>query len=51
MTKAQLKRLCTILGKLEALQNEVANEKIRERLGAGKNELLRALTLAEQETD
>lgn len=46
MTKVQIKKLETILGKLEALQNEVTGPQ-RDRLGAGKAELLRALNEAE----
>jgi len=48
MTKAQIKKLETVLAKLENLQNQVADRSIRERLGAGKNELLRALSEAER---
>jgi ABC-type transport system involved in cytochrome c biogenesis ATPase subunit len=44
MTKAQIRKLETILGKLEALQNEVESPAIRGRLGDGKKELLRALS-------
>lgn len=43
MTKAQIKKLETILGKLENLENEVADPSIRDRLHSGKNEILRAL--------
>tara|TARA_R110000868_G_scaffold409885_2_gene696355 strand:- start:429 stop:569 length:141 start_codon:yes stop_codon:yes gene_type:complete len=46
MTKAQQKRLETILAKLEALQNEVSNDRVREYLGDGKSDLLRALRTA-----
>lgn len=48
MTKAQIKKLETVLAKLEALQNEVADRAIAERLGYGKSELLRALSAAER---
>lgn len=43
MTKAQIKKLETVLAKLEALQGQVASERARELLGKGKNELLYAL--------
>lgn len=49
MTKAQLKKLETVLAKLEALENEVADRGARERLRAGKNELLRAWNDAQRE--
>lgn len=49
MTKAQIKKLETILGKLENLQNQVSDASIRDRLGSGKNELLRALSAAERD--
>jgi hypothetical protein len=49
MTRKQTKRLEMILGKLEALQNEVRDSDIRDRLGSGKNELLRALSLADRD--
>jgi hypothetical protein len=48
MTKAQIKKLETVLAKLESLQNSVADSAIRERLGRGKSELLTALTMAER---
>lgn len=42
-TKAQIKKLETILGKLENLEHEVQDRRVREYLHAGKNELLSAL--------
>lgn len=48
MNKAQLKKLNTILEKLESLQNEVKDEAIREELGNGKNRLIVALRLADK---
>ncbi len=47
VTKAQVKKLETILGKLENLERQVADDRIRERLHAGKNELLDALSMSE----
>lgn len=43
MNKAQIKKLETILGKLENLEHQISDSRIRERLHAGKNELLSAL--------
>jgi hypothetical protein len=48
MTKAQQARLHTILGKLENLEHIVRDSEIKERLHAGKNELLEALNLADR---
>ena len=47
MTKAQIKKLHTVLAKLETLENQVADRGIRERINSGKRELLRALSDAE----
>lgn len=41
MTKAQTKKLDIILAKLETLQNEVECERVRERMGKAKTELMR----------
>lgn len=49
MSKAQIAKLETVLGKLENLEAQTADARIRERLHAGKNELLQALRLAEKE--
>lgn len=49
MTAAQIKKLHTLLGKTEALQGEVGNDRIAERLNAAKEQLFRALALAECE--
>lgn len=43
MNKEQVKKLETILGKLEALENQVNDNRIRERLSSAKRELMRAL--------
>lgn len=43
MTKAQIKKLHTILDKLESLQAQVGTDRARELLGKGKDELLYAL--------
>lgn len=43
MTVKQEKKLQTILVKLEALENEVSDVRVRERLSAAKRELLRAI--------
>lgn len=43
MTKAQLKKLHTIAAKLEALQNQCANEADREDLMSAKKYLIYAL--------
>ena len=43
MTAAQIKKLETILGKLENLQKEVASECSKDMLGNAKSELLDAL--------
>lgn len=47
MTAAQIKKLHTLLGKTEALQNQVSDERIAERLERAKEQLFRALSLAE----
>ncbi len=47
MSKAQIRKLETILGKLENLEQVVLDREINEWIHAGKNELLRALNLAE----
>jgi DNA-binding FrmR family transcriptional regulator len=41
MTAIELKRLETILGKVEALQNMTNDGNAKSRLGAAKDELLR----------
>lgn len=46
MTRAQMRKLETILTKLEALENEVKDADVRGSLGDGKSELLRALRKA-----
>ncbi len=48
MTKVQIKKLETILGKLEALQNEVKNTYEAFQLGEAKSKLMAILTLAER---
>ena len=47
MTKTQIKKLHTILAKLEALQNETADPYVAARLGYGKSELLKALSMVD----
>lgn len=44
MTKRQIAKLDAILAKLETLENQVSDNRLRERLGAAKRELLRAYT-------
>lgn len=46
MTARQIQKLENILAKLEALQNEVTDLAMRDQLGCGKNELLRALRMS-----
>lgn len=43
MTKAEEKKLETILAKTETLQNQTHDYVLRERLGAVKSDMLRAL--------
>jgi hypothetical protein len=43
MTRAENKKLGTILAKVEALQNATSDEAAKERLGAAKSQLLRLL--------
>lgn len=45
MTPAQIRKLHTILVKLENLENEVSDPPARGRLHEAKNELLRALAM------
>jgi len=47
MTKAQRLRLYTVLAKLESLENEERDAKIRDYLRDGKSDLLCALRAAE----
>lgn len=42
MTKAQVRKLETILAKTESLENEVLDVRVKERLSAAKREMLRA---------
>jgi len=50
MTKKQIQKLEATLARLEALQNEISDSEIRYRLGAGKNELKRVLSMAEKDS-
>jgi hypothetical protein len=47
MSKAQIRKLHTILAKLEALEKEVGDPPVCRSLRSGKNELLRALAMCE----
>lgn len=47
MTRAQIRKLESLLGKLEALENETTDARVREYLHRAKNELLTALRRAE----
>lgn len=47
MTKAQIKKLESIIGKLEMLENQTNDRSIRDKLNSGKNELLRALRMTD----
>ena len=46
MTKAQIKKLESILSRVECLQNEVSDASIKDYIGKAKNELLSALRKA-----
>ena len=50
MTKAQIKKIDTLTGRLEALQNELrgADREIVEAVASAKNAMLRALRRAEE---
>ena len=43
MTKAQTKKLDTLIAKLELLQNEVQEPRVADKLGQAKTKLLEAL--------
>lgn len=43
MTKAQTKKLDTLIAKLELLQNEVTNPRAVDKMGQAKTKLLEAL--------
>ena len=47
MTRVQLRKLDTILAKLETLQKQVTSAREEERLMAAKNELLRLYDMQE----
>jgi hypothetical protein len=47
MTLRDIKKLETILAKVETLQNQTRDGQIKERLGSAKTELLRALRYIE----
>jgi hypothetical protein len=44
MTKAELKKLETLIGKLEALQQTTRHEIAKDLMGRAKSTLIRALT-------
>jgi hypothetical protein len=50
MTKAQIKKINTLTGRLEALQHEIrgADREVVEAVAAAKNEMMRALRRAEE---
>lgn len=48
VTKTQIKKLETILAKLETLEHEVKVGRVREYLHSGKNELLSALRASDK---
>lgn len=49
MSKSQIRKLETILAKLEALQHQVQDDILRATLGAGKRELIAAWRAATRE--